>query len=183
MSDDQPPSEQPNDAAAADAGGKGGVARAGRRDYIMNVRLDEKSVKRRSPDIEHERAVAIYDLLEENTFAPIGDYYGPYSLLLRLEETRLVFDIRTDDEAPLGTVSISLSPFRRIIKDYFTVCESYFEAIKTASPSRIEAIDMGRRGLHNEGSELLQERLSEKIAMDFDTARRLFTLLCVLHIR
>ena len=166
-----------DDATSEDTGA------APRRDRIVNVTLDEKTVVRRSPDVEHERAVAIYDLLEENSFTPVGDYQGPYSLHLRVEETRLIFDIRTDSEAPLGAVGISLSPFRRIVKDYFTVCESYFEAIKTASPSRIEAIDMGRRGLHNEGSELLQERLSEKIVMDFDTARRLFTLLCILHIR
>lgn len=160
-----------------------GSGEAQKPNRIVNVTLDEKTVVRRSPDVEHERAVAIYDLLEENSFAPRGDYQGPYSLRLRLEESRLIFDIRAEDEAPLGTVGISLSPFRRIVKDYFTVCESYFEAIKTASPSRIEAIDMGRRGLHNEGSELLQERLAEKISMDFDTARRLFTLLCILHIR
>ncbi len=167
--------------AEADSSGAGGGI--GQNDCVINVTLDEKSVVRRSPDIEHERAVAIYDLLEQNTFAPLGDYQGPYSLHLRLEETRLILDIRDESEIRLGQVGISLSPFRRIIKDYFTVCESYFEAIKTASPSKIEAIDMGRRGLHNEGSELLQERLSDKITMDFDTARRLFTLLCVLHIR
>ena len=159
------------------------TSEAGAGQYIVNVTLDEKTLVRRSPEVEHERAVAIYDLLESNRFVPLGDYQGPYNLHLRLEETRLVFDIRSDAEAALGAVSISLSPFRRVIKDYFTVCESYFEAIKTASPSRIEAIDMGRRGLHNEGSELLKDRLSDKIEMDFDTARRLFTLLCILHIR
>ena len=151
--------------------------------YIVDLRLDETSLVRRNADVEHERAVAIYDLLESNHFAPAGDYAGPYRVRLRLEENRLVFDIRSESDAPLGTVAMSVSPFRRIVKDYFTVCESYFEAIKTASPSRIEAIDMGRRGLHNEGSELLQQRLAGKIEMDFDTARRLFTLLCVLHIR
>lgn len=167
----------------ADAESSGAGSGIGKHDYILNVTLDEKSVVRRSPDVEHERAVAIYDLLEQNTFAPLGDYQGPYSLHLRLEETRLILDIRDEAESRLGQVGMSLSPFRRIIKDYFTVCESYFEAIKTASPSKIEAIDMGRRGLHNEGSELLQERLAEKVVMDFDTARRLFTLVCVLHIR
>ena len=154
-----------------------------RSQHIVNITLDERSVVRRNPDVEHERAVAIYDLLEENHFAPVGDYEGPYSLHLAIEENRLLFDIRTEAETRLGTVTLPLSPFRRVIRDYFTLCESYFEAIKTASPSKIEAIDMGRRGLHNEGSELLQERLSEKIAVDFDTARRLFTLICVLHIR
>jgi len=150
---------------------------------IVNLKLDEKSVVRRSPDVEHERAVAIYDLLEDNHFAPVGDYAGPYVLHLAIEENRLLFRIHDESDVLLGTVTLPLSPFRRIVKDYFTVCESYFEAIKTASPSRIESIDMGRRGLHDEGTELLRERLREKIAVDFDTARRLFTLICVLHIR
>lgn len=150
---------------------------------IVNITLDERTVVRRSPDVEHERAVAIYDLLEENHFAPVGDYRGPYNLHLSIEESRLLFDIRAESDEALGTVTLPLSPFRRIVRDYFTVCESYFEAIKTASPSRIEAIDMGRRGLHNEGSNLLRERLEGKITIDFDTARRLFTLICVLHIR
>ena len=150
---------------------------------IAHITLDEKSVVRRSPDVEHERAVAIYDLLEENHFAPVGDYQGPYHLHLGIEENRLQFHINSEADEPLGRVTLPLSPFRRIVKDYFTVCETYYEAIKTASPSRIEAIDMGRRGLHNEGSELLRERLDGKIAIDFDTARRIFTLICVLHIR
>jgi uncharacterized protein (UPF0262 family) len=150
---------------------------------LANIALDEQSVVRRSPEVEHERAVAIYDLLEGNYFAPAGGHQGPYSLHLAIEENRLQFDIRDAAERPLTKVGLPLSPFRRLVKDYFTVCESYFEAIKTASPSRIEAIDMGRRGLHNEGSELLRERLDGKIEIDFDTARRLFTLICVLHIR
>ena len=150
---------------------------------IVDITLDETSVVRRSPDVEHERAVAIYDLLEENVFAPVGDYSGPYKLHLGISENRLLFDIRSESEEALGTVVLPLSPFRRIVKDYFTVCESYFQAIKSASPSRIEAIDMGRRGLHNEGSDLLRSRLDGKIEIDFDTARRLFTLICVLHIR
>ena len=150
---------------------------------IVDITLDERTVVRRSPDVEHERAVAIYDLLEENHFAPVGDYQGPYNLHLSIEERRLLFDIRTESDEALGTVTLPLLPFRRIVRDYFTICESYFEAIKTASPSRIEAIDMGRRGLHNEGSNLLRERLDGKIGIDFDTARRLFTLICVLHIR
>ena len=151
--------------------------------HLIDISLDEKTVVRRSPEVEHERAVAIYDLLEENYFHPAGDGEGPYALHLSIEESRLKFDIRDEQDAYLGAVNLSLSPFRRLVKDYFTVCESYFEAIKTASPSRIEAIDMGRRGLHNEGSELLRQRLDGKIALDFDTARRLFTLICVLHIR
>ena len=150
---------------------------------IINITLDERSVLRRSAEVEHERQVAIYDLLEGNTFRPAGDFTGPYHLHLSIEENRLLFDIQDERETPLSTVTLPLLPFRRIVRDYFGVCESYFEAIKTASPARIEAIDMGRRGLHNEGSELLRERLGERIEIDFDTARRLFTLICVLHIR
>ncbi len=150
---------------------------------IVKVALDERTVVRRSPEVEHERAVAIFDLIEENRFAPIGDHGGPYSLLLGIEENRLVFDIGMEDDRPLGKVMLALGPFRRVVKDYFTVCESYYAAIKTASPSQIEAIDMGRRGLHNEGARLLRERLAGKIALDDNTARRLFTLICVLHIR
>jgi uncharacterized protein (UPF0262 family) len=149
---------------------------------IVNVALDEQSIVRRSPDIEHERAVAIYDLLENNHFAPEG-YTGPYNLHIGIEEDRLVFDIRDAEGKALEKVTLALRLFRQIVKDYFLVCESYYSAIKTASPSRIEALDMGRRGLHDEGSELLRERLKGKIDVDFDTARRLFTLICVLHIR
>jgi uncharacterized protein (UPF0262 family) len=150
---------------------------------IAKVTLDERTVVRRSPEVEHERAVAIFDLIEENHFAPIGDHGGPYGLHLGIEENRLVLDIRTDGDEPLGKVILALSPFRRVVKDYFTVCESYYNAIKTASPSQIEAIDMGRRGLHDEGAVLLRERLAGKIDLDSNTARRLFTLICVLHIR
>ncbi len=156
---------------------------AERQAKLVKGALDEKSVVRRSPEVEHERAVAISDLIEDNSFAPVGEPPGPFALRLRIEESRLVFDIRDDSDEPLGAVLLSLTPFRRIVKDYFEVCESYFEAIKTASPSRIEAIDMGRRGLHNEGSELLRERLAGKVELDLATARRLFTLICVLHIR
>ncbi len=150
---------------------------------IAKVTLDERTVVRRSPEVEHERTVAIFDLIEENSFAPVGDPGGPYSLHLGIEENRLVIDIRTEQDEPLGKVILALSPFRRIVKDYFHICESYYQAIKVASPSRIEAIDMGRRGLHNEGSDLLRERLAGKIELDGNTARRLFTLICVLHIR
>lgn len=150
---------------------------------IGNLTLDEQSVVRRSPDVEHERKVAIFDLLEANHFAPVGAHGGPYHLHLGIEENRLVFDIRNEGDAPLGKVMLALSPFRKIVKDYFEICDSYYKAIKTAAPSRIEAIDMGRRGVHDEGSRLLQERLKGKIEIDFDTARRLFTLICVLHIR
>ena len=150
---------------------------------IVNVTLDERSVVRRSPEVEHERAVAIFDLIEENLFAPQGDHDGPYSLHLAIEENRLVFDIRSEADRPLNKVILALSPFRRIVKDYFTVCESYYAAIKRASPSQIEAIDMGRRSLHDEGSDILRLRLAGKIELDANTARRLFTLICVLHIR
>ena len=150
---------------------------------LVHIELDERTVVRRSADVEHERAVAIFDLLEDNHFALAGDHDGPYSLHLSVQEDRLLFDVRDESEQPLEVVALALAPFRRIVKDYFTVCESYFESIKTASPSKIEAIDMGRRGLHNEGSELLRDQLKDKIDLDFDTARRLFTLLCVLHIR
>lgn len=150
---------------------------------LTNITLDDSAVIRRSPEVEHERAVAIYDLLEDNAFRPSGDFCGPYQLHLSIAENRLQMEIFDEAERPLDTVALPLLPFRRVIRDYFAVCETYYEAIKTASPARIESIDMGRRGLHNEGSELLQERLDGKIEIDFDTARRLFTLICVLHIR
>jgi uncharacterized protein (UPF0262 family) len=150
---------------------------------LTDITLDDSAVIRRSPEVEHERAVAIYDLLEDNAFRPSGDYSGPYHLHLSISENRLQMEIRDEAGQPLDMVALPLLPFRRVIRDYFAVCETYYEAIKTASPARIESIDMGRRGLHNEGSELLQERLDGKIEIDFDTARRLFTLICVLHIR
>jgi uncharacterized protein (UPF0262 family) len=149
----------------------------------VKITLDERSVVRRNADIEHERAVAIFDLLEENNFAVAGDAPGPFHLHLGIEENRLVFDIRSAAEEPVDRVLVPLTPFRGIVKDYFLVCETYFQAIRTASPSRIEAIDMGRRALHNEGSELLRERVAERVTIDLNTARRLFTLVCVLHIR
>jgi uncharacterized protein (UPF0262 family) len=148
---------------------------------LIAVRLDENSIGRANPDVEHERAVAIYDLIEQNTFAPCAHDGGPYVLYLTMAEQRLVFDIREHDERPVVAHMLSLNPFRRIVKDYFLICESYYEAIRTATPSQIEAIDMGRRALHNEGSELLMERLRDKVEVDFDTARRLFTLITVLH--
>ena len=148
---------------------------------LCKITLDEGSIGRSGPDIEHERAVAIYDLLEDNSFAPVDQEPGPYMLHLSISESRLVFDIRREDGTPLMAHLLSLTPLRRIVKDYFLICDSYYKAIRTSTPSQIEAIDMGRRGLHNEGSELLMERLKEKITVDFDTARRLFTLICVLH--
>ncbi len=138
---------------------------------------------RRAAHVEHERKVAVYDLLDDNFFAPVGDDRGPYNLHLSIEDNRLVLDIRTEGDDPLNRFTVSLDSFRKIVKDYFVVCESYFEAIKTAPPSKIEALDMGRRGLHNEGSEILRERLKDKVEIDLPTSRRLFTLICVLHIR
>lgn len=150
---------------------------------IAQITLDEHSVVRRTREIEQEREIAIYDLLEANHFAPVGSPGGPYKLVLGIEENRLVFDIRLEDDTPHGRVMLSMTPFRRVIKDYFLICESYFKAIRTAPPSQIQTLDMGRRGLHNEGSELLRERLKGKIDVDADTARRLFTLICVLHLK
>ena len=151
------------------------------RQRLAAVTLDDASIGRSSRDIDHERAVAIYDLLEENLFAPEGHDCGPYALHLALADNRLVFDIRAASAAPVVVHMLSLTPFRRIVKDYFLICESYYQAIRKATPSQIEAIDMGRRGLHDEGSQLLIERLDGKVRIDFDTARRLFTLVCVLH--
>ena len=159
----------------SDAGESGSTQR------LVKITLDEGSIGRSSADIEHERAVAIYDLIEDNSFAPVDHGDGPYALHLAITENRLVFDIRRQDGTPLMAHLLSLTPFRKIVKDYFMICDSYYKAIRTATPTQIEAIDMGRRGLHNEGSELLKERLKEKIDVDFDTARRLFTLICVLH--
>ncbi len=150
---------------------------------LIDISLDEKTLIHTNADIEYERKVAIFDLLQDNYFAPVAGPTGPYVLRLSTAENRLFFDIRQEDDKAIGQVILSLSPFRRLIKDYLLLCESYFEAIRKASPAQIETIDMGRRALHNEGSELLIERLSGKIHTDFNTARRLFTLLCVLHIR
>lgn len=154
-------------------------AREGAR--LVGIDLDEGSIERSTPDIEHERAIAVYDIISENHFEPASDDGGPYRLKLSVVEKKLVFAIAREDGEPVVTHILSLGPFRRIVKDYFLICESYFEAIKTATPSQIEAIDMGRRGVHNDGSQLLVERLEGKIGVDFDTARRLFTLVCALH--
>jgi uncharacterized protein (UPF0262 family) len=148
---------------------------------LVAVTLDEASIGRSSSDVEHERAVAIYDLIEDNSFAPVGQGEGPFALQLGMKENRLVFDIRRPDGEPVMAHLLSLTPFKRIVKDYFLICDSYYAAIRTATPDRIEAIDMGRRGLHDEGSRILQDALKRKVKLDFDTARRLFTLICVLH--
>ena len=151
-------------------------------DRLMAVSLDEGSIARGSPDQEHERAIALYDILEENAFA-IPGRSGPYALTLGLVENKLSFAINTAEGEPVMTHLLSLTPFRRVIRDYEMICESYFSAIRTASPSQIEAIDMGRRGLHNEASDTLRQRLEGKVDLDHDTARRLFTLIFALHWR
>ncbi|OYU39712.1 MAG: hypothetical protein CFE33_10125 [Pseudorhodobacter sp. PARRP1] len=153
---------------------------------ICAIDIDEKGLARVTPNIEQERNVAIFDLLEDNSFAlpqregrPAAP--GPYRLGLAIREGRLVFDVASEASEKLGEFHLSLGPFRQVVKDYFQICESYFEAVKRLPPSQIEAIDMARRGIHNEGARVLQERLEGKAAVDIDTARRLFTLICVLH--
>jgi uncharacterized protein (UPF0262 family) len=150
---------------------------------IATIELDERTVVRRTREIEQEREIAIYDLIEGNTFRPVGSHGGPYKLVLSVEDNRLVFDIQREASDERGKVMLSLTPLRKIIKDYFLICESYFKAIRNAPPSQIETLDMSRRGVHNEGSDILRERLKDKIEIDHDTARRLFTLLCVLHLK
>jgi uncharacterized protein (UPF0262 family) len=161
----------------------GGPKRNRHTSRLIDVELDE-SIGRSTPDIEHERAVAIFDLIEENSFQPVNDDgHGPYRLKLSLVDARLALSIARENGEPVVTHILSLTPFRRIVKDYYMICESYYEAIRSSTPSQIEAIDMGRRGLHNDGSQTLLDRLAGKIELDFDTARRVFTLICVLHWR
>ncbi len=153
---------------------------------IAGVALDERTVIARSKAIEQERDVAIVDILEENFFRPKGSHGGPYHLHLGVAENRLLLEIKQPDgqaDEPHGKLSLSLTPFHKVIKDYFLVCETYYKAIRTAAPSQVEALDMGRRTLHDEGAALLRKRLESKVEVDFDTARRLFTLLCVLHMK
>jgi uncharacterized protein (UPF0262 family) len=150
---------------------------------LVAVDLDQKSIVRWSPEVEHERNVAIFDLLEANRFRLIDGFPGPYRMVLSLRETNLIMDLRQEGGEVSTEVVLAVRPFRPVIKDYFLICDSYFQAIKGATPSRIEAIDMARRGLHNEGSDLLREALEGRVEVDHDTARRLFTLVCVLHIR
>lgn len=155
-------------------------------DRICHIEIDDTGLPAPTPEIEQERKVAIFDLLEDNTFAlPVRDGRGvppgPYQLTLAIRERRLVLDIRTEGGGSAGEIHLSLGPFRQVVKDYFQICEAYFDAVKRLPPSQIEAIDMGRRGIHNEGARILQERLEGKAEVDIDTARRLFTLICVLH--
>ena len=153
---------------------------------ICAINIDEKGLARPTAEIEQERKVAIFDLLEDNSFAlPVREdrpvLPGPYNLGLAIRDGRLVFDLTTETAQKVGEFHLSLGPFRQVVKDYFQICESYFEAVKRLPPSQIEAIDMARRGIHNEGARVLQERLDGKATVDIGTARRLFTLICVLH--
>lgn len=152
-------------------------------DRLIAVVIDQHSIERGTPDQEHERATAIYDLVEQNVFRLESGQSGPYRLYLGFINNRLVFDVRGENDHPIVTHGLSLSPFRRVIKDYFLICESYYAAIRTASSQQIEAIDMGRRGVHNEAAEIVVERLKGKIEIDFNTARRLFTLIAALFWR
>ena len=150
---------------------------------IACITLDEHTVKSRSPDIDNERAAAIGDLLIDNRFAPVSGRSGPFDVRLALEENRLNLDIYSLSDGSSEVVVLPLTPFRSIVKDYFMVCESYYQAIRRSNLMQVEALDAGRRSLHDEGSALLVERLGDKVAIDHHTARRLFTLICVLHLR
>ena len=150
---------------------------------IIDIKLDQGSIVRWSREVDHERQVAIFDLLENNSFALAGGFAGPYRIKLSLREANLIIAVTDEEGCEQTEISLSMRPFRKLIKDYFLICESYFDAIRTATPSRIEAIDMGRRGLHNDGAAMLIDALSDKITIDEETARRLYTLICVLHIR
>ena len=149
---------------------------------IIDIELDARSIIRRSEEIERERKVAIFDLLEANFFQPEG-HDGPFRVLLRVEENRLAIELKDEQGRSLETIRLGLARFKRPVRDYFAVCESYFKAVRSDSPKGLETIDMARRAIHNEAAELLQECLDGKVEMDFDTARRLFTLICVLHIK
>jgi uncharacterized protein (UPF0262 family) len=150
---------------------------------IAEITLDEHSVVRRSAEIEHERATAIQDLLHDNRFALASGRTGPFKLHMAVEETRLQIDVTSDADGDSETITVQLAPFRRVVKDYFLVCESYVKAIRGGNLGQVEAIDMGRRGLHNEGAELLRESLADRVTIDHDTSRRIFTLICVLHLK
>ncbi|HEU0044409.1 UPF0262 family protein [Sphingomonas sp.] len=154
---------------------------------IIDVQLDDRTILWRSADVEQERRIAIFDLIEGNHFAPqrphADGYAGPYRIALSVEEGRLVLSIKREDDTPLETLILAMGRFRRPIRDYFAICDSYYQAIRQSTAQQIETVDMARRAIHNEAAELLRERLEGKIEVDFDTARRLFTLICVLHIR
>ena len=156
---------------------------ANERQRLIAITLDEASIGRGNPDQEHERAIAIYDIVEANYFALPNHDGGPYALHVGLVDNKLCFEVRASDGSPLITHHLSLTPFRTTVRDYEMICDSYYKAIRSASPAQIEAIDMGRRGLHNEAAELLMKRLEGKLLLDFDTARRIFTLIFALHWR
>ncbi|MFC2953280.1 UPF0262 family protein [Marinicaulis aureus] len=160
-----------------------GAENCGEKFHIVKIELDERSLAPATADIEHERKVAIYDLLEENYFRPVSVEGGPFELYLSNVERRLVFDVRREGGEALGQIHLSMTPFRKIIKDYFMLCESYYDAIRNAAPAQIETIDMARRAMHNEGAEILTDRLKDKIEVDDNTGRRLFTLICSFHMR
>lgn len=149
---------------------------------IIQIEIDDSALPPPTPEIEQERRVAVFDLLEDNSFSlPKERPEGPYRLLLAIRERRLMFQVTTEADQPASEIYLSLGPFRQVVKDYFQICESYFDAVKKLPPSQIEAIDMARRGIHNEGARVLEERLEGKAQLDNDTSRRLFTLICVLH--
>ena len=154
---------------------------------LIHIDLDQHSIVWRSAEIEQERRIAIFDILEENLFKPerahADGHTGPYRLILRVEEGRLVFDISKEDESPLETIILGMARFQRPIREYWAICDSYFQALRQSTAQHVETVDMARRGIHNQASEMLMEKLAGKIEVDFDTARRLFTLICVLHIR
>ncbi len=154
---------------------------------IIDITLDDKTIVWRNADVEQERRIAIYDLIEDNSFAPVrahdDGYAGPYRVHLSVREGRLVIEIRRDDGSALEAIILGLASFQRPIKDYFAICESYYQAIRAATPQQIETVDMARRGVHNDAAQRLMDKLDGKIALDFDTSRRLFTLICVLHIK
>jgi uncharacterized protein (UPF0262 family) len=157
-------------------------------DYrLIDIKLDERTILWRNADIEQERRVAIFDLLEGNEFKPVAaaeaGHHGPYKLLLGVEDGRLEVTVSDVDERPVDQFQVPLSPFRRTIREYFAICDSYYQAIRQSSPQQIETIDMARRGIHNDAAEMLKDRLETRAIVDFDTARRLFTLICVLHIK
>ena len=149
---------------------------------IIGIELDERTIIRRNDDVEQEKKIAIFDLLEGNSFDPAG-HEGPFRVLLRVEDNRLAIDLKDEAGAPLDTIRLGLARFRRLIRDYFAICDSYYKALRSDAPHRIEAVDMARRAVHNEAAEMLKDCLEGKVELDFDTARRLFTLVCVLHIK
>ena len=149
---------------------------------IISVDLDERSIIRRNEDIEQERRVAIFDLLEDNHFDVLGED-GPFRIVMRTEDNRLAIDVRDEAGVTVDTIRLGLARFRRPIRDYFAICDSYFRAVRASDPRGIETIDMARRGIHNDAAELLSDCLADRVTVDHDTARRLFTLICVLHIK